>query len=128
MLAGVALLLLLGGAAHADDVADGKRLYLRLCASCHGRDGRGDGPVAKALGEPPTDLTRLAHDNGGDFPALQTVIAIDGTRTVRAHGVSEMPVWGEVLGPKPGEGEDVRDDARTTVLVIVEYLGTLQTP
>lgn len=32
------------------------RLFGALCAQCHGRDGRGDGPVAGQLGERPADL------------------------------------------------------------------------
>ena len=32
-----------------DDVADGHRYFVQYCASCHGQDGLGDGPVAKSL-------------------------------------------------------------------------------
>ena len=36
--------------AAGDDVADGHRYFVRYCASCHGTEGLGDGPVAKSLG------------------------------------------------------------------------------
>lgn len=36
--------------------ADGEALYLRHCASCHGNQGRGDGPDARAFGSAPRDL------------------------------------------------------------------------
>jgi mono/diheme cytochrome c family protein len=97
----LALLPLVVGTAYARDEA-GRSSYLRYCAACHGRDGHGDGPVAPALAERPTDLTQLAVTNGGTFALDAVVEAIDGTRTVRAHGVSEMPVWGEVFQPNSG--------------------------
>jgi mono/diheme cytochrome c family protein len=118
------LALLVAAPARADDAADGRRLYQRLCASCHGTGGRGDGPVAPALGEPPPDLTVLARENDGAFPAIRVVAAIDGTTMARAHGVSDMPVWGEVLAPTGGAEEET--DARDTILLITEYLRTIQ--
>lgn len=42
------------GAARAE--ADGKRLYLRRCAPCHGERGGGDGPDAPYYSAPPRDL------------------------------------------------------------------------
>ncbi|HJW71093.1 MAG TPA: cytochrome c [Candidatus Binatia bacterium] len=95
-------------------------------AACHGRDARGDGPVAPALGEKPTDLTRIAAAHGGTFPLQDVIEAIDGTRTVRAHGVSEMPVWGEVFGGNPGTSGQ-RLAGRRTVTLIAEYLRSVQT-
>jgi mono/diheme cytochrome c family protein len=35
---------------------DGQRLYLQQCASCHGPNGRGDGPDAALFTSPPSDL------------------------------------------------------------------------
>jgi mono/diheme cytochrome c family protein len=69
----------------------GATLYRRYCASCHGTEGRGDGPVAGALAPRPTDLTALSYD----VPTLMR--AIDGRRTIRAHGPSPMPVWGYIF-------------------------------
>jgi len=118
------LLLGVGPASAADDA--GQALYRRYCASCHGREGRGDGPVAPALGEKPTDLTRIADAHGGSFPLEAVIAAIDGTRTMRAHGVSEMPVWGEVFqadGTTPLEQQIL---ARGKVIAIAYYLRSLQ--
>ena len=51
--AGIALLA--AGAAHAD-VTGGKELFVKTnCNSCHGMEGRGDGPVAAALNPKPRD-------------------------------------------------------------------------
>jgi mono/diheme cytochrome c family protein len=41
----------------------GEDLYEAYCATCHGRDDRGDGPVAEALRARPSDLTSLAQQN-----------------------------------------------------------------
>jgi len=37
----------------------GKILYERYCASCHGTEGKGDGPAAETLQPKPPDLTQL---------------------------------------------------------------------
>ena len=104
----------------------GRTLYLRYCASCHGRNGRGDGPVAAALGEKPTDLTRIAAKHGGEFPFSAVVDAIDGTLTVRAHGVSEMPVWGDVFQGDPASPLEQQILASGKILAITRYVRDLQ--
>ena len=55
-------------AAVGDSIAHGAGPVEFYCATCHGRDGKGNGPVAAALKVVPPDLTRLARDNGGAFP------------------------------------------------------------
>jgi mono/diheme cytochrome c family protein len=136
----VAVVALVGGLAAAPPAiatdeatewtAEGRRLYLRWCASCHGAGGRGDGAVAPALGEPPADLTRLAQRNGGEFSVVAVFSAIDGTTMPRAHGVSEMPVWGQVLRDAPGDAHaaDAVEKARDAILAITDYVRTLQRP
>jgi hypothetical protein len=55
----------------------------------------------------------------------QVMSAIDGTRVVRSHGDSKMPVWGEVFE----KFERTRKDpgqAQIKVRVIAEYVSTLQ--
>lgn len=84
--------LLLAGAAQATPA--GQTLYRRYCASCHGLEGRGDGPAAPALRPPPSDLTKVETS----LPELMQ--QIDGRRTILAHGTSAMPVWGEVFEEK----------------------------
>ena len=118
-------LIVSGGFAYAAEDA-GRVLYVRYCASCHGQAGRGDGPVAPSLGEKPTDLTRIAEEHGGDYPFLAVCEAIDGTRTVRAHGVSEMPIWGELFQSDPGSPLEQQILAGGKVIAIARYLRTLQ--
>jgi len=104
---------------------DGAALYRTYCASCHGENGRGDGPVAPVLRVAPPDLTRLAQRHGGTYPADRVAERIDGRTHVAAHGPSEMPVWGDRLASRSLAGEGDRAlDAR--VAALVEHLRTLQ--
>lgn len=45
----------------AADPAKGKAAYDRLCASCHGPGGKGDGPAGQGLKPPPADFTDGFH-------------------------------------------------------------------
>ncbi len=105
----------------------GKRadLYLRYCGSCHGVEAKGDGPVSKHLSIKPPDLTQLRKNNKGVFPIDQVMSAIDGTRAVRTHGDSKMPVWGEVFEKFDRARKDP-EQAQSKVKVIAEQLSTLQ--
>ena len=78
--------------AFAEDTNFGKMTYESSCAACHGRNGKGDGPVSPELRTKPPDLTLLAKKNGGVFPADFLYRIIDGRQTIRAHGNYEMPV------------------------------------
>jgi mono/diheme cytochrome c family protein len=48
-------------AASAEQLAAGKQLYGKNCASCHGDAGRGDGPAAAGLPLKPSDFTDPEH-------------------------------------------------------------------
>jgi mono/diheme cytochrome c family protein len=76
---------------------NGRQMYLSYCASCHGIDGRADGPVAPALKIPPTDLTQLSNNNHGKYPSLRVLAVLQFGTSVRAHGTKIMPVWGPVF-------------------------------
>lgn len=92
----------------------GPDLYRSYCATCHGRDGKGNGPVAAALKVPPSDLTVLARRHGGVFPLHQVETIIRGT-SVTAHGSDEMPVWGPIFYAL--DPSDARVKARLDALV-----------
>lgn len=55
-------------AAIAGDAEAGKASYQANCASCHGPEGRGDGPVAMALDPKPRDFAeaQFKYDTDGD--------------------------------------------------------------
>ena len=50
-------------AAQAEEVDIGKSEFQSSCASCHGTDGKGNGPVSGQLKVPPSDLTMLVKNN-----------------------------------------------------------------
>jgi len=103
----------------------GEELYLAYCASCHGRDGRGGGPVAEVLERRPSDLTGLAAR--GHFDEANLIEIIDGRRVVSAHGTRQMPVWGPIFESEL-EGEDAvsQRTARLRTGLLVEYLRSIQ--
>lgn len=107
------------------DVRDGKTHYLRYCASCHGINGTGDGPVAKALSHPPTNLRLLADRYGMPLPAERLARTIDGRDEISAHGNREMPVWGEKLY-ELGEGKRGELGIAEVIGKIIAYLDTIQ--
>ena len=101
----------------------GRDSFDRYCASCHGADGRGGGPVASALKSRPTDLTTLARRNGGTFPRERVASFVEGTeRLSLTHGSGDMPVWGRVL--RGLESSDARISVRLANLVA--YVESLQ--
>jgi mono/diheme cytochrome c family protein len=110
-------------------VHPGQVLYKKYCESCHGSGGKGDGEVAASLKTPPADLTQLAQKNGGTFPFEKTVLIIDGRSPVRAHGTSQMPVWGERFEAdieRTGGTGRAEPRVKDRIRLIVEYLRSLQ--
>jgi mono/diheme cytochrome c family protein len=77
--------------------ASGKDMFVSYCASCHGKDAKGDGPAANALKQLPADLTTLAKRNGGKYPTDKVTTILRGQTKLMAHGDQEMPVWGPVF-------------------------------
>jgi mono/diheme cytochrome c family protein len=78
---------------------EGTSIFRNYCAACHGIDGRGNGPVAKALRRQVPDLTRLSMRNNGAFPGIhvRTIIMFGGDDLLSAHGSKEMPTWGSIF-------------------------------
>ena len=101
----------------------GAEMFLDYCASCHGRDGAGSGPVSPALKARTTDLTTLAKRNNGVFPTERVRATIRGDLLVVAHGSKDMPVWGPAfryLGGGSHAEATVRVDSLT------RYIESLQ--
>lgn len=107
----------------------GADLYASYCASCHGVLALGDGPAGAALRPAPSDLTRLAPHWGDPLDRERLADFVDGRGGPRAHGPPGMPVWGERLYAGERPESPAREAARRgTILLIVEYLQTLQKP
>jgi hypothetical protein len=132
----------------AEDLDPGKTEYLASCATCHGSDGKGDGPLASKLVTKPADLTGFAKKNNGVFPISAVYEAIDGRSAAGSHGSREMPIWGcrhtpspvsptnnknkrKVYKPDPYELHldlpcDPEDIIANRILSVIEYLRRMQ--
>ena len=112
----------------AQDAHEGRRLFERYCATCHGLAGDGMGPMRPVLIVQPSDLTGLMAGNDGAFPLARVIARIDGRDPLVAHG-SDMPVYGGFLEggqveiTAPGAAPQ-RSSAR--VADLVAYLVALQ--
>jgi mono/diheme cytochrome c family protein len=95
-------------------------MFTTYCAVCHGKDGKGDGPAAKALAKTPADLTKLAARNNGTFPDLKVRRYIEGLDEVAAHGTRDMPMWGDLFRALN------RDTAQIRIASLAEYLKSMQ--
>jgi putative copper export protein len=68
----------------ARSVAAGAQAFAQNCAACHGAEGKGDGPAAKGMSDPPADLTAdhvYAHSDGEMFWWI-------------GHGIADTPMPG----------------------------------
>jgi len=103
----------------------GQTLFRANCASCHGEDATGNGPVAPLLNVRVPDLTRIAARRDGRFPEDEIFRIIDGQAPLAAHGPRHMPVWGyEFFGE--GDDETAHGQATDRVDRIVAWLRGIQ--
>jgi len=96
----------------------GSDTYRTYCSSCHGQEGKGNGPLADSLRFYPPDLTGLAMRNDGKFQVDLVARIVDGRDPVEGHGGPDMPVWGDAF-KNAGTGYDdegVKDKIRAVVL------------
>jgi len=108
--------------AERTSAASGKEMFDAYCASCHGVDGKGNGPAAPAFKKPPTDLTLLAQKNGGKFPAMHVMSSIQDV-TQNVHGSKDMPVWGPILSSVSTKDPGV---VRLRISNLTSYIESLQ--
>lgn len=108
--------------AYDTSLTRGVDLYLRYCAVCHGKDGKGGGPAAAALKATPTDLTQLSRNHSGKFPLGSVRQLLGGGSSTPAHGSAEMPIWGPIFrSMNPNEGV-----AKLRVDNLMRYLESIQ--
>jgi len=118
-------------AARASDQGDqplinsirGENLYKAYCASCHGGDARGNGPMAAWMKVAPPDLTHIAARNGGKFPLERVDRIISGEEPLPSgHGTRAMPVWGPVFSQVTRD----QDLGRVRIDNLARYLRDIQ--
>lgn len=122
----VVSMLLLGGcsAAAQPPAPDGASLFAKHCASCHGAQGEGDGPVAAVMQVAVPNLRTLRQRNDGTFPADAVAQFIDGRNLPQSHGDRYMPVWGDTFESTGDAADESAVERRIDALV--EYLRKLQ--
>ena len=109
---------------HLIDSIQGPALYTAYCTVCHGKDGKGGGPMAKSLKVAPSDLTRISTRNRGVFPTARMQRIISGDEQLPAgHGTREMPVWGPIFSQIAWD----QDLGRVRVYNLAKYLEGIQT-
>ena len=112
-----------------ETISSGNRTYDRFCSVCHAANGKGNGPFTKNLIVTPPNLTTLSANNGGVFPWMQIYEVIDGDEKMRAHGSSEMPIWGEAFDLRNwGKGYNEYADVivRGRIFELLVYLNYIQ--
>ena len=68
-------------------IAKGKKIYYQICAVCHGRNGKGDGPNAKTLKVKPADHTDPEFHEQSDGALFWKI----------SKGKDPMPSYNEVF-------------------------------
>ena len=110
--------------AQTDQAPTGAYLFRTYCASCHGVNALGDGPLATAMRRKPANLTEILKRHDGVFPSDKVFRIIDGRTKVPGHGGSDMPVWGDAFSRSLDGGDPVSVKARIDALVA--FLETIQ--
>ncbi|HSF20260.1 MAG TPA: c-type cytochrome [Vicinamibacteria bacterium] len=100
----------------------GSQAFRVYCGSCHGREAKGDGPLAADLHVKPANLTELSKRNGGTFPFDMVIETIEHGRKVRGHGSEEMPAWGDAFEMT----EQTKDAARAKMEELAHFLWSIQ--
>ncbi len=101
----------------------GAEIYRDYCATCHGKDAKGDGPTASALKTRPPDLTVLAQKNRGRFPDGEVYQVVKWGGGISGHGSKEMPVWGKVF---MANGKRSEREVDLRIRALIRYLDSVQ--
>lgn len=104
-------------------IPSGKQMYQDFCASCHGPDGKGQGPVASLFRKQPPDLTTLTKRHEGFFPREYVSNVLRFGPGTLAHGSSDMPVWGPIFRIVENYNEAA---VRMRIRNLTDYLESIQ--
>jgi mono/diheme cytochrome c family protein len=107
------------------EAPEGAVFFAENCSSCHGDNGRGltraDLPVT------PRDLTLLARENGGTFPAARALSYVYGDPE-GGHLARVMPQFSGVLADDlvPLEVDGVLTPTPRALVGVLAYLESIQ--
>jgi mono/diheme cytochrome c family protein len=108
--------------------AEGQALYMQNCSVCHGENGKGAGPMARAMARPPADLTLISLRNDDVFPRAKVMSKVDGYAKSDLNS-SGMPEFGGLLEgdliPFDG-GDGILTPTPRKLVALVAYIETLQ--
>ena len=107
-------------------VDSGKVMFSSYCAVCHGAEGTGNGPAAKALKVPPTNLTLLSQNNHGAFQSNHVSSVLKFGVENPAHGTSAMPIWGDLMLSLHSANQDSSTLVNQRIHNLTEYLRQIQ--
>ena len=99
-------------ASWAQNQAEGKKLYVIYCATCHGEGGKGDGAAGASLPARPADHTNGIAMNQLSDKFLIDIISKGGAAVEKS---TFMPAWGGALNEK-----QIRD--------LVSYIRSIAVP
>lgn len=105
-------LLVQPGVLLAGDVTAGRAIYQQYCSTCHGPQGKGNGPAAAAMNPKPRNHTDGRYMNALSDAHLTKVISEGGAAVQRSP---LMPPWKGALSP-----QQIAD--------VITYLRTLAVP
>ena len=100
----------------------GRVSYDQYCASCHGKNGKGDGSAAATMRNKPPDLT-LMEKRFGIFVDAQLESAIRGTDPIVAHGSPGMMLWAAILRRDAANG---RAEGDTRIADLIAFIRSIQ--
>ena len=102
---------------------EGKDLFISYCVMCHGQDGKGEGPLAENLRQPPVDLTTITLRRG-EFSRELIHKIIAGVDKVPGHSNIDMPAWFETFK----KSEKITDEKVINQKIdhLVTYLESIQ--
>jgi len=104
-------------------VPSGRQMYKQYCATCHGADAKGHGPMSAVLKVPPPDLTTLATRHDGKFPYEYVANVLEFGPGFPSHGSSEMPAWGPIFRYYDKQNEKI---VKLRIKHLCDYLASLQ--
>jgi mono/diheme cytochrome c family protein len=110
-------------------IPSGQTMFQQYCASCHGADGKGGGPMASRLKTPPSDLTTLVKRRATvppydrKFPTEYVKNILEFGPGSTAHGSSDMPAWGPIFRYFDNQNERA---VQQRIKNLCDYLASVQ--